>query len=69
MGNLVNTDRLNKLINTQNNYIQIDQTKLSQETIKQLSPEQLNQIETVLQSVLNVITEVKKGIASESKKL
>jgi len=55
MGNLGNEGRLNSTIKTQNNYIQINQTKLSQETIKNLSPEQLNQIEAVLRSVSNVI--------------
>ncbi len=44
---------LSKVNNTQNNYIQINQTKLSQETIKQLSPEQLEQIENVLQKVVS----------------
>lgn len=58
MGNLGNDDRLNSTIKTQNNYIQINQTTLSQETIKRLSPEQLNQIEAVLQSVSNVIPEI-----------
>lgn len=53
MGYLGNQSGVN--INTQNNYIQINQTKLSQETIKQLSPEQLNQIEAVLQTVSNAI--------------
>ena len=58
MGNLGNQSGLNSTINTQNNYIQINQTKLSQETIKYLSPEQLNQIEAVLQSVPKVIPQV-----------
>lgn len=53
---LGNIGKSNLAINTQNNYIQINQTKLSQEIIKQLSPEQLDQIEAVLQSVSNVIT-------------
>ena len=36
----------------QNNYIQINQFKLSQETIQQLQPEQLKQIENVLQQIV-----------------
>jgi hypothetical protein len=55
MGNLGNEGRLISTIKTQNNYIQINQTKLSQETIKNLSPEQLNQIEAVLQSVSTML--------------
>lgn len=51
MGNFGNQFGGNTTINTQNNYIQINQTKLSQEIVKQLSPEQLNQIEAVLQTV------------------
>lgn len=42
----------NTLIQNQNNYIQINGTILSQETIKQLSPEQLNTIESVLKAAL-----------------
>ena len=48
MGNMGNQFRLNTIINTQNNYIQINQTKLSQDSIKQLKPEQLNLIEGIL---------------------
>ena len=43
------------LIQNQNNYIQINGTVLSQEIIKQLSPEQLNQIENVLKGVNKLI--------------
>lgn len=42
----------NTLIQNQNNYIQINGTVLSQETIKHLSPEQLNAIETILKTAL-----------------
>lgn len=35
-------------INTQNNYLQINQMRLSQETIKELTPEQVNEIEKIL---------------------
>ena len=42
----------NTLIQNQNNYIQINGTVLSQETIKHLNPEQLNTIETILKSAL-----------------
>lgn len=51
MGNYGNQTGINTTINTQNNYIQINQTKLSQEIVQQLTPEQLNQIEAVLNSV------------------
>ena len=39
-------------IQNQNNYIQINGTVLSQETIKQLRPEQLNSIEAILKNAL-----------------
>jgi hypothetical protein len=42
----------NTLIQNQNNYIQINGTVLSQETIKRLNPEQLNTIETILKTAL-----------------
>lgn len=42
----------NTLIQNQNNYIQINGTVLSQETIKHLTPEQLNTIETILKTAL-----------------
>jgi hypothetical protein len=42
------------ITNTQNNYVQINQIKISQEIIKQLNPEQLNQIEAVLKNLLPV---------------
>lgn len=42
----------NTLIQNQNNYIQINGTVLSQETIKHLNPEQLNTIETILKAAL-----------------
>ena len=41
-------------IKTQNNYIQINGTVLSQETIQNLKPEQLNQIENILKSVQDI---------------
>jgi len=40
------------LIKNQNNYIQINGTVLSQETIKHLNPEQLNSIESILKTAL-----------------
>ena len=40
-------------IQNQNNYIQINGTVLSQESLKQLSPEQLNSIETLLNEALH----------------
>lgn len=42
----------NTLIQHQNNYIQINGTVLSQDTIKHLNPEQLNTIETILKTAL-----------------
>jgi hypothetical protein len=42
----------NTLIQNQNNFIQINGTVLSQETIKHLNPEQLNTIETILKTAL-----------------
>jgi predicted transcriptional regulator len=42
----------NTSIKTQNNFIQINGTVLSQETIKQLNPEQLNTIENILKTAL-----------------
>ena len=50
MGLIGNQSTESPKINTQNNYIQINGTVLSQETIKQLSTEKLNQIETILKS-------------------
>lgn len=41
----------NTLIKNQNNYIQINGMVLSQENIKQLNPEQLAQIEAIIQTV------------------
>ncbi|WP_462265341.1 hypothetical protein [Mucilaginibacter sp.] len=38
------------VVNKQNSYIQINNTILSQENLKQLSPEQLNQIESIVNS-------------------
>lgn len=42
----------NTLIQTQNNYIQINGTVLSQEALQQLSPEQLNNLEAMLKTAL-----------------
>ena len=42
----------NTSIRNQNNYIQINGTVLSQETIKHLNPEQLNNIEAILKTAL-----------------
>ena len=36
------------VVNAQNNYIQINNTILNQETLKQLTAEQLNQIENIV---------------------
>jgi hypothetical protein len=40
----------NTVINEQNNYLQINNTILSQENLKQLSPEQLNQMENIIRN-------------------
>jgi hypothetical protein len=53
MGFMNNSQSLNNtFIQNQNNYIQINGTVLSQETIKHLKPEQLNTIETILKTAL-----------------
>ncbi len=39
-------------INTQNNFIQINGTVLSQETIKNLNPEQLAQMEAIIKTAI-----------------
>lgn len=44
----VNKQRPNTVVNEQNNYIQINNTILSQENLKNLSAEQLNQIEHII---------------------
>ena len=51
----------NTLIQNQNNYIQINGMVLSQETIKQLNPEQLNSIEAILKTALPQTEIVKNG--------
>ena len=43
---------INTLIENQNNYIQINGTVLSQETIKNLNPDKLNTIESILKTAL-----------------
>jgi hypothetical protein len=47
-------------IQNQNNYIQINGTVLSQETVKQLDPEQLNTIETILNEALHKNNSISK---------
>ncbi|MDB5087531.1 MAG: hypothetical protein JWR09_1525 [Mucilaginibacter sp.] len=44
----INKQRSNTVVNEQTNYIQINNTILSQENLKQLSVEQLNQIECIV---------------------
>ena len=44
----------NTVVNRQNNYIQINNTILSQENLKRLTAEQLNQIESVVTMILPV---------------
>jgi hypothetical protein len=48
----MNNGQAPTLIQNQNNYIQINGTVLSQETIKHLNPEQLNTIEAILKTAL-----------------
>jgi len=52
LGNLNGQLSNNTLIQNQNNYIQINGTVLSQETIKRLNPDQLNTIENILKTAL-----------------
>ena len=44
----INKHRPGKVVNEQNNYIQINNTILSQENLKHLSTEQLNQLESII---------------------
>ena len=46
----------NTFIQNQNNYIQINGTVLSQETIQKLRPKQLIQIEAILKTALSQTT-------------
>lgn len=41
------------VVNTQNNYIQINEFKLTQESIKQLKPEQLQRVEDLLKQMVS----------------
>jgi hypothetical protein len=47
----MNKQQPNTVINEQNNYIQINNTILSQQNLKQLSKEQLNQIEHIISGI------------------
>lgn len=51
MGNLNNSHGKGTQINNQNNFIQINGTVLSQDTIAKLLPEQLTQIENLINSI------------------
>ncbi|HEY4325930.1 MAG TPA: hypothetical protein VGN20_18215 [Mucilaginibacter sp.] len=44
----INKQHTNTVVNEQNNYIQINNTILSQDNLKQLTAEQLNQIESII---------------------
>jgi hypothetical protein len=44
----INKKQTNTVVNEQNNYIQINNTILSQENLKRLTAEQLNQIESII---------------------
>ena len=48
----MNSVPINVLIQNQNNYIQINNLKLSQDTIKHLNPEHLKAIEAILKEAL-----------------
>ena len=50
IGNITGSFSNNTLIQNQNNYIQINGTVLSQETIKRLNPDQLTTIENILKT-------------------
>lgn len=52
VGNMAGQSSSNTLIQNQNNYIQINGTVLSQENIEQLTPDQLNVIESILKTAL-----------------
>lgn len=52
LGNLNGQLSNNTLIQTQNNYIQINGITLSQEAVKNLNPDQLTAIETILKTAL-----------------
>lgn len=58
VGCLGGHNAMNTTINTQNNYIQINQTKFTQETIKQLSAEQVSQIEDILKHALPILSSI-----------
>lgn len=51
IGNAIGDNSNSTYINTQNNYIQINEMKLSQESIKKLTPEQLTTLENIIKSV------------------
>jgi hypothetical protein len=63
LGGQSNNTLIQNQQNTQNNYIQINGTVLSQETIKHLNPEQLTAIENILKVALpqTLKTETKSG--------
>ena len=52
MVGVINKKQVNTVVNEQNNYIQINNTILSQENLKRLSAEQLSQIENVITKML-----------------
>ena len=61
LGYLGGQSGLNTTINTQNNYIQINGTVFSQESIKHLKPEQLNQIENLIKNTNSDFKVTSKG--------
>ncbi len=59
VGNGETQMRNNTFIETQNNFIQINKTIISQDIIKRLNPEQLEQIENIITPVMVPIREGK----------
>jgi DNA-binding phage protein len=54
------------LIQNQSNYIQINNTVISQETVKQLNPEQLNSLETIFRTALPQPKPLQVGISESN---
>ena len=52
----VNKQQTNTVVNEQKNYIQINNTILSQENLKRLTAEQLNQIESIVNNQCKMLS-------------
>ena len=68
MGYLGNQPGQNNTFNTQNNFIHINQFKLTQESIKQLAPQQIDQIEGVLKRVMPALSPSGEIVTNEGSK-